>query len=146
MSKVAQAANKIVKLPEMPPRQYSIALTSLVPDSTPSCCILWSWSRLLARRTAVRNFKTTLTKLLESQLGFNWIIGEFDWPIWSQKRFAVASDQGNLAQRVPSVREEQVRKHSSPGYCSAKMSWLTWLCTIVYLVKSWSEEKYFDPR
>ena len=39
MSKVAEAANEIVKLPEMPPRQYSIVSTSLVPDSSPNCCM-----------------------------------------------------------------------------------------------------------
>ena len=70
-SKVAQAANKIMKLPVMPHRQYSIVLSSpLALDFAPNCCMGSSWSRALPPKTAERNFEAELTKCSEFQLGF----------------------------------------------------------------------------
>ena len=150
MSKVAQAANKIMKLPVMPHRQYIIVLSSpLALDFAPNCCMGSSWSGALPPKTAERNFEAELTKCSEFQLGFRWTIGELRIGISdgnSRIRYR-DGEQGDLAQ---GVREAQPGEHSPPARSCEKLSCITWLCMIwfseIFVLHLNSEGKYFHRR
>ena len=126
MSKVAEAANKIV------PRylRASMALLLIVRvDFTCAWCII---ELLHAVKLVTTPCSENSGKRLRGRSHKNhWILGipilvwpnhlriwEFIWPnlvirLWSQERFAVASEHRNLA---PRVWGEQGWKHSSPAF------------------------------